>query len=67
MPVSVADVQYAIEVSEDLVTWHAGDNYVEPFHAPELASQPETAAYRVKRSISEARTMFMRVRPVYVP
>jgi len=66
-PASVADVQYAIEVSEDLVTWHAGENYVKPFTSPELANQPETAAYRVERSINEGRTMFMRVRPVYVP
>ena len=66
-PASVADVQYAIEVSEDLVTWHAGDSYVKPFTWPELANQPETAAYRVERPINETRTMFMRVRPVYVP
>jgi len=66
-PVSVADVRYVVEVSEDLVTWHAGDHYVEPVVTPEMASQPETAAYQVKRSISETRTMFMRVRPVYVP
>lgn len=66
-PASVADVQYAIEVSEDLVTWHAGDSYVKPMTSPELATQPETAAYRVERPISDSRTMFMRVRPVYIP
>jgi hypothetical protein len=66
-PVSLTDVRYAVEVSEDLVTWHAGDSYVKPLAAPELADQPETAAYRVERSISESQTMFMRIRPIYVP
>ncbi len=66
-PASLTDVQYAVEVSEDLVTWHAGDSYVKPFAVPELANQPETAAYRVERSIGEAQTMFMRIRPVYAP
>ena len=66
-PASVADVQYAIEVSEDLVTWHAGDSYVKPFSPPELANQPETAVYRVERPVNESRTMFMRVRPIYAP
>jgi len=66
-PASVADVQYAIEVSEDLVTWHAGESYVKPMTPPELANQPETAAYRVERAINEGRTMFMRVRPIYAP
>lgn len=66
-PASVRDVQYAIEVSEDLVTWHAGDSYVKPLTSPELANQPETAAYRVERPISQTRTMFLRVRPIYAP
>ena len=66
-PASVADVQYAVEISEDLVAWHSGDGYVEPFTAPELANQPETLCYGVKRSISQSQTMFMRVRVIYAP
>ena len=66
-PLYVTDVQYVVEVSEDLATWQAADNYVKPYAAPEFATQPDTAAYRVERSISEVRTMFMRVRPVYAP
>ena len=66
-PASVPDVEYAIEVSEDLVTWHAGESYVKPYALPGLANQPETAVYRVERPVSEARTMFMRVRTIYRP
>ena len=66
-PVSVTDVAYAVEVSEDLVTWHSGDAYVEPVNAPDFANQPEMASYRVKRTMSQDRTMFMRVRVTYQP
>jgi hypothetical protein len=66
-PASVQDVQYVVEVSDDLVTWHAGDGYVEPFAEPEFADQAEMACYRVKRSMNEDRAMFMRVRVVYAP
>jgi len=66
-PVSVIDVGYEVEISDDLVTWHSGDAYVERVSAPEFANQPEMTSYRIKRTISEDRTMFMRVRVTYQP
>lgn len=66
-PASVTDVQYAVEVSDDLVSWHAGAGYVEPFTPPEYANEPEMAGYRIQRTLDETRTMFMRVRVSYTP
>ena len=48
-------------------SWKHANRTLGTLAAPELANQPETVAYRVERSISEAQTMFMRIRPVYVP
>lgn len=66
-PVAVTDVQYAVEVSPDLVTWQAGTNYWETFTAPEFASDPQMMGYRARQTMTEMPRLFMRVRLDYAP
>ncbi len=66
-PIAVTDIQYVVEISEDLTVWHTGDGYVEPVSAAEYADQPEMVCYGVQRSIQDGQSMFMRVRTVYTP
>jgi hypothetical protein len=66
-PISVTQVQYIVEVSDDLVTWHSGDEWWEPYAAPEYANQLETVCYRARQSVSDTPQLFMRVRVVYAP
>jgi hypothetical protein len=66
-PASVRQVQYIVEVSDDLVTWHSGDQWWEDYAAPEYASQIETVCYRSRQAVSETPKLFMRVRVIYSP
>ena len=66
-PISVTQVQYIVEVSDDLVTWHSGDAWWEPYAAPEYSNQLETVCYRARQSMSDTPQLFMRVRVVYAP
>ena len=66
-PAALTDVQYRVEVSEDLVTWHEGAGYAEEFIAPEYVGQPEMAGYRASKSAVEAPRQFMRVSVIHTP
>jgi hypothetical protein len=66
-PYSVSQVQYVVEVSDDLVTWHSGDQWWEQYAAPEHANEIETVCYRSRQAVSETPNLFMRVRVVYAP
>ncbi len=66
-PYSVVQVQYAVEVSDDLVTWHSGDQWWEQFTAPEHANDVEIVSYRSKQTVSDTPKLFMRVRVAYAP
>lgn len=66
-PYSVTQVQYTVEVSDDLVTWHSGDTWWERFDTPEHANDLETVRYRTRQSMSDTPRLFMRVRVVYNP
>jgi len=66
-PIAVTQVQYIVEVSEDLVTWHSGDQWWEPYAAPEYANQLEMVCYRARQSVSDTPQLYMRVRVVYSP
>ena len=61
------DLAAEVEVSEDLVTWHSGEEYWEEFADPAYANQVEMMSYRAKQSTAEAPKLFMRVRVVYAP
>ncbi len=66
-PISVTQVQYVVEVSDDLVTWHSGDEWWEPYAAPEYANQLETVCYRARQAAGDTPRLFMRVRVLYAP
>jgi hypothetical protein len=66
-PASVTQVEYIVEVSEDLVTWRTGEQWWEPYAAPEFADQVETVCYRARQSVNDTPKLFMRVRTVFAP
>ncbi len=66
-PVAVTDVQYVVEVSNDLVNWSADAGELEQFFPAEYSSQPETVCYRLKQTVTDAPKQFLRVRVVYTP
>jgi hypothetical protein len=66
-PASISDVQYAVDVSEDLVSWHSGENDWEQFVAPEYAGDVEMVCYRARNSGATTPKLFMRVRVLYAP
>ena len=66
-PAWVTDLQYLVEVSEDLQRWDSGPLHVEATTLPEHAGQPDMAGFRAKRTRAEAPRLFMRVRVTYVP
>jgi Ca2+-binding RTX toxin-like protein len=59
-PVSVTDINYSVEVSDDLVTWNAGK--VEPVVVPAFTNDTEIVSWRSTNVINGASPkMFMRV------
>lgn len=65
-PAWVPDVQYVVEVSDDLVTWQSSTNHVEPA-APAAGSDADMVSYQAKRAAGDPRPTFMRVRVVHTP
>ncbi len=66
-PASVPDVQYVVEVSEDLVHWDSSAAQVEPSALPAGNTDADLVSYQAKRPATEARPCFMRVRVVLAP
>ncbi len=66
---AATDLRYIVEASNDLRTWHATPDFVEPFLPAGQAedSQMDTAWYRTTPYVSEANPMYLRVRVVYAP
>jgi hypothetical protein len=59
-PASVTDINYSVEVSDDLVRWNAGQ--VEPITISAFTNDAEIVSWRATNVISgSAPTMFMRV------
>ncbi len=59
-PVSVTDINYSVEVSDDLVTWNAGR--VEPVTIPAYTNDTEMVSWRATNVINgSAPNLFMRV------
>jgi hypothetical protein len=65
-PAWVPDVQYVVEVSDDLITWQSSTNHVEPA-VPAGGGDADTASYQAKRAPGDPRPTFMRVRVVHTP
>lgn len=65
-PAWVPDVQYVVEVSEDLITWQSSSNHVEAA-SPSPGGEPDTVSYQAKRAAGDPRPTFMRVRVVHTP
>jgi len=66
-PAAISDVQYVVEVSDDLVTWNSSSDRVEAFVPAEAATDGQVSGFRAKRTRDEAHQQFMRVRVVYSP
>lgn len=66
-PPAISDIQYLIEVSDDLLTWRDASAEVEEFFPPETLSHPEFQWYRARKAVTEAPGLFMRVRVAYTP
>ena len=60
--VAATDLEYLVEVSSDLVTWHSGSQHVEEITVPEFASQPEMVCVRDRTPAESAARRFIRVR-----
>ncbi|MCH7226907.1 cadherin-like domain-containing protein [Haloferula sp. A504] len=58
----VTDLRYQVEYTNDLVTWNTGPEFVEEITHEFSPDDPETAVFRAKRPMSEAKTAAMRVR-----
>ena len=66
-PAWVPDVQYVVEVSEDLVSWQSSSAHVEPTAPPAGTTEADLVSYQAKRAANDARPYFMRVRVALVP
>jgi hypothetical protein len=66
-PAALSDVRHVVEVSDDLVTWHSGENFWSEFAAPEHTGNPEMVSFRATQSVAETTKLFMRVRVIYTP
>lgn len=58
-PVSVTDINYSVEVSDDLVTWNAG--CVEPIVISAFTNDAEMVSFRATNVMSGTPKQFMRV------
>jgi len=66
-PAAVTDVDYVVEVSDDLQNWSAAPAVVEQAFLPEQQDDPEISAWQTVRTTSGATKQFMRVKAVYRP
>jgi len=63
-PANVNDIQYLVEVSNDLITWTSSPDAVEQYTLPQYISDPQMVSFR---SSSNPPMQFMRVRVLYDP
>jgi len=66
-PAAVADVEYIVEVSDDLENWSAGSAVLEQVILEENQGDPEMTGWRTVRTAGDAGKQFVRVRVVYTP
>lgn len=65
--IDATDLDYMVEVSEDLVTWDGSAAKVERLTLAEHRGIPGAAAYRALPAIKDRAKLFMRVRVVHRP
>ncbi len=63
-PMAVSDVEYVVEVSDDLVQWRSSGYDVEAFYPSSSTNDLETVWFRSKNPVSQTPWQFMRVRLV---
>ena len=63
-PVSVSDINYVVEVSNDLTNWSSSTADVEQFFPPANTNSLQTVSFRSKSLVSGQPKQFMRVRVV---
>ncbi len=66
-PVAVPDVQYVVEVSDDLINWDSSSAQVEQTSVPAGTTDADLVSFQARRAATDARPCFMRVRVVLVP
>jgi hypothetical protein len=60
--IAATDLEYIVEVSDDLVNWRAGSQYVEEVAVPEWAGTPERVCFRDRTPSASAPHRYLRVR-----
>jgi Cadherin-like/Calx-beta domain len=66
-PAAIGDLEYVVEVSQDMKTWHSGEAYLEPFYPVEHAGDLNVSCFRTLTRVSDTPQYFMRVRVLYAP
>ena len=66
-PAWVPDVQYVVEISENLLQWQSSSNVVESAALPAGTTEADMVSFQAKRPANDSRPYFMRVRVVHVP
>jgi len=66
-PLSVTDVDYAAEMSRDLVSWYSGPTYFEEFTHPDFTGRYDMVSYRVRQPLTNSLPLFMRIRLDFNP
>jgi hypothetical protein len=61
---ALTDVQFVVEVSQDLTAWHSDASHVEQYFPAEYANDPDMICVRAK---DPSTMQFMRVRVLYAP
>jgi hypothetical protein len=61
------DIDVMLEVSRDLFNWEIAGGSIQPFVAPEVASDPTITSYRIMPGIKDGEKLFMKVRVIQKP
>jgi hypothetical protein len=61
---AITDVQYVVELSNDLITWTSRPDDIEQFVQPQYGSDAQMVSFRSRNSPP---MQFMRVRALYAP
>jgi hypothetical protein len=61
-PPAISDLNYFVEVSDDLFNWRSTTNDLEQYFPPGSSNDFETVFFRSKSAVSQTQKLFMRVR-----
>ncbi len=59
--VAATDLEYVVEVSDDLLHWHSGAQYLEEVSLPEFANTPEMVCFHDRTPAANAFQRYIRV------